>query len=1603
MESFVFNEFKKNFIEGNIKKTDTWKAYPVIKEFADDYGDKLQYIKHHNDLPLFVEEKIDPIKGSNQYFNYYMSKMNKTTYRYKAMYDIDEPVEPIYVSEDNFDYFLEKYPDQGHLRSLFFTENGIKGRFYRPSTKTKTVVESETTIDEYVPRGFYYVLLAEELLWCANKVNGNQYDNTINIVLGDNIGVMYEKNDNLSKDQLKKINFSIGSNPSQPYEGIFFGNGFSISNIELVCNSDVCGIVGYLGHHGKISTININGYNLITCDKKINISHLIKSGTDVVAGLLCGKNNGAIENVLVLGKIVVNNFIPSIYSVNNKTETKDDYDTETYTNYPDYYCFDSPGNIVPYIGYFNEGMFATYSGYNPDNGKFQDYWSTLTTYDSTHKNDSQNIIYSPMEWYYWEGLPLIDGGSYFMHFTHEKNRLNVLWYDGNIINQTNVAAGKSMGQINDFGLFRFNSGDDSGQSCRVMKYVNYFNKSIKLSQQNRAAYYVSPLIGMNNNIVEAVTVNADVITSGTFVGFIGGIAGKQANGTISNVTTNIKAYDAVKEKTANTTNETVYLRDYYTANQAGKNLYCFYQKSIKNISSLFGSCVVGNINSLCLNNVNSYLQNYHNIIFKNNDLSEPEHDDYYFLNRFAPLAAIVEYNTTNISDLWASQTEANDPNNRSIVANNCKFGYFEGKDNNIIDKSVEKASPYTITGEERFSPGNRNNMYGVASTLFAEVKPTYLSVPSIIPTFFKNKGYYIGNENNNKDYSYYHVGLFGIDQNIAAPITDPYFQCIDLEVDLPGVANRRKSIDDYGVAGGVVDRLNNIYTNNFALDICYIPSKLVNWFTPSYIINNYSMAAHPFTTVKVPGAAQISHAHYTTAIDEDGKATAEVLEIDGINVPPQGAIAVSKEGTIYSYNGNKTDHTYSFFGSDIVMDIRLLDKPTNTDLYTVKKSNYISFTLEDAINKDLLGHGFRSNRVHINGGSRYGVTLGVTTIDVILSTEILKYQPYTDVPLPNDLVEKYYNFSAHIVGGNKNGQTVTPEKRDGKILHKLSEAFPGCEADISEYLGVDNASGFAFYIDYSEPGGKDQFLYYVIPYCMESYDLEKENPNPPYQRFEGFYIQTEANESHDLPCDYCNFAGTRDKLNIDTSKWDGNIPKVHDYLIVKNENPKFTEINPKYYLGRNSDGTDKWSAPGEKPTLTTAYVTAFKWKRDPNDNNTFKFIKAGSLYELTTNPAEAVSGYVSSARITTAAGLEPFFYSYVNGIVTGTDGKYYRCYGNDNFTNYNDIILDTIPTGVFGNGIFTQSAVPLENIPSADWNWQDDIVVGAMLHPDDSAVFYNGYISQSDQEDRPYQYDTPSLNYNLQLTQDDVADIELEDLKPPKSWMELNCTGSFRNYLLNGTDVRENNLQSSMDTSIFNKYNSISNNNPLSSYYNMYVYGESIKNNILKSINVNSDSQQTYFKYTYDKSVPVPMTFPLYIPVNFNYTSFNDGNQVVSKAGFWFQANPNGLTNAECEYGENGLVYGQNVFAIGKTLSEDALLNRCLCSGTRTWDVSGFSANDFEGLLIEDSDSRPVMYIDVGLGECTEGTSWSLSSFPSKNINNPKAANTCSGLLLEID
>ena len=94
------------------------------------------------------------------------------------------------------------------------------------------------------------------------------------------------------------------------------------------------------------------------------------------------------------------------------------------------------------------------------------------------------------------------------------------------------------------------------------------------------------------------------------------------------------------------------------------------------------------------------------------------------------------------------------------------------------------------------------------------------------------------------------------------------------------------------------------------------------------------------------------------------------------------------------------------------------------------------------------------------------------------------------------------------------------------------------------------------------------------------------------------------------------------------------------------------------------------------------------------------------------------------------------------------------------------------------------------------------------------------------------------------------------------------------------------------------------------------------------------------------------------------------------------------------------LNYYSNVFAIGKTLNQKSILNYCFKAvDDYTWIVSGFSADDFEGIYVSDKSGNSVMYIDVSLGECDDGTSWTLSSYPSE----PELSDSVSGLLLEVE
>ena len=158
----------------------------------------------------------------------------------------------------------------------------------------------------------------------------------------------------------------------------------------------------------------------------------------------------------------------------------------------------------------------------------------------------------------------------------------------------------------------------------------------------------------------------------------------------------------------------------------------------------------------------------------------------------------------------------------------------------------------------------------------------------------------------------------------------------------------------------------------------------------------------------------------------------------------------------------------------------------------------------------------------------------------------------------------------------------------------------------------------------------------------------------------------------------------------------------------------------------------------------------------------------------------------------------------------------------------------------------------------------------------------------------------------------------------------------------------------------------------------------------------NNESVIDWFKYTYYKVNDPTMMYKIGLNVHFDAKN--------NKRGFWFSYADylNRPTSGELEYNDD-VHYYSNVLAIGKTLSENSLTNKCLQQADASWTTSGFAADDFDGLYVTDSADRPVMYIDVGLGECLDGTSWSLDCYPSTSSTDPEDLNICSGLLLEIE
>lgn len=1725
MDSFIFNTFKQNLLEGTVPSVDRWYLYPVNKKFSEEFSEKIPYLKNTFDMGYFGTTCEKDYYFFTQH-NEYRTTLSAKNYVYKAMYEVDNASEPEYVTSANFESFNERNnKTQNHLSALFF----IPDTNYWSVEYYVDVMQADGNIEPSgIPRGFYYVKTAEELLWCANKVNGTNYDNKINIVLGDNIGKPLDIDLSIDNYQafsaeLKKINFSIGSNPAQPFNGVFYGNGFKICNIELECNNDVNGIVGYLGPEGKISTIAIDGFNVIKCNKKLNIDHLSTNGTNIYAGFLCGKNNGNIENVFLQGSIVVNQFVPSMYSMSNKTDIENEDETNAGMYYPDYLCYDSIGNIIPYIGYFNEGVFATFSGYRDGTNYY--YWNTHVNLSNEYKIKDNN--YTPLEWYYWTALTLNNRDGYYMHFTSEKNRVNILWYDSVILDNINRLEGYMQGQVSDNGLFPFPNTTDilSPNNMGALKYAQYLNKSIKLSQQNRLAYYVSPLIGMNNSNVTNVRVNSDVHTSGTFVGFLGGIAGMQSHGVLTNVRSNISAYDVFAKTN---TDKCYYERDFIST----KN-YFFPQKSIKNISSLFGSCVVGSLHNLWLNSVYSHLMNYNNIAFDGTN-NKPLFDDYYLLNKFGAFAAVVEYNTSNISDMWRTSEQLNTMTNRSIVISDSYFEYDEETSaNRDSTVSVTLKSPYEIEKSHIEAQTDYRYKFGIASPLIAEIKPTYQAIPSIITTLYPNIGHYIS-ESLDEITKYYRVGLFTMDQNLASPSSNPNFWGMNVEVDLPGVANGYRlesgeilSSAYVGAAGGVVDRLNVTAGINFDLNIRKMASKLIYWNNSYTVVNDLGITT-PLTTIKVPIRANIEPARWAEKIVSDNNrdyvGTGDSGHCgDYSHLPPDGAIAVGENSnSVYDYAANKIINTYSYFGSDIELDLKP-DENITTDLMTFDKpvkykidfrnplyyvGNFEKYGLSAEAPLNKRAYAIDEYGTHREYNSK--VANNVEKVRLIIDTDAFNYQPFTDTTLPHSKTTELYDIK--VLTNNTNGNHmnsvysgwILPEKVNGSNIINLRSYFGNSFASKIDYNKLKCASGFVFKVDESllKDGVLNAYYksyslhfnelsakltnYFVIPFNVSAYDVESDGAYPPYSTFEGFYVTMSGLYHTRYYSAFDGTTGERVEL-FEPAAVIGfmNYFDMFNHQITYNEYPNLQRnylqvisadiVTPKLYFKGIDPVNNEPIYVEEKPELTTAYLSAYRWTiHGPSYNDGEKIYGfwmpeniinfdhfsptpvAGSVdgryYYNDSVSGTMIHGYTETKQ------LSAYYYStdkthvYTADDISAAIALDITNESNNYETDINDIITARYPNNyptdintpykfkgyghiypddylrMWARTLITYedkgfeiekfddissdvssfmikvSAVPLEGIPSAQWNWQTDWDAAGTAEYDEenlSIVKSDYYRTGSARYARKYNYEYETIGFlespaykvsGLRITKERYEPAEISATLP-KTWRDKESIGEFYNGLVNSENTEIEQLQLSTDSTVFEPIN-------FSGILTAGTEGlikSNVEQNYANSDNLeNNENVIDWFKYTYYK-VNDPITM-YKIALNVHFDAKNN------KRGFWFSYADylNRPTSGELEYNDD-VHYYSNVLAIGKTLSENSLTNKCLQQADASWTTSGFAADDFDGLYVTDSADRPVMYIDVGLGECLDGTSWSLDCYPSTSSTDPEDLNVCSGLLLEIE
>lgn len=568
--NFIFNDFKRRFLNGEVPAEDTWTFIPVSDDFKNTFETGDYKLEQYRTLYDFKDvsdlsssnkitfDFIDAPTASNGKGKLKFVDVNNVNFKLrgtgllegkkvthiwsKVIDDESFNVKPMYITENNYEDFLGFY--------------------------SNTVADNQY-IDLYVKKGFYFIRSKEELEWFAERSKTNS---TIIGVIGDNIEGVIDK--------------PIGPDDTNPFNGILDGNYFSLDITIQAKNSDN-GIVGVLGPQGVIRNVKLihtdknKDKNSIECELPISLKYIKQNGRDINCGLLVGRNYGYIENIDAseLKTFNLYGFVPSVYSVTNKSDkyywyedlnfVRSKYDDQNENYYfCNSFCINSPGNICPYVGYFAEGKFADdAAAVCLDTNSPNFTGSTITSRNSYFMNlhvqtgdfkafdisaDSNGFEYNPL-------------GLYLYNDKTNNNILTATFISDSSLANADYYVKSPLYYGLDFKGYwtTRNIGPQVGEGINASKSIICYNAnlikdvwkenvssisepsyemtrcSMRMHPQARAAYNIGTIIGANYGTAIKIDVSAVVKNTSNFVGFIGGLAGKQSEGYIDLVNVSI--------------------------------------------------------------------------------------------------------------------------------------------------------------------------------------------------------------------------------------------------------------------------------------------------------------------------------------------------------------------------------------------------------------------------------------------------------------------------------------------------------------------------------------------------------------------------------------------------------------------------------------------------------------------------------------------------------------------------------------------------------------------------------------------------------------------------------------------------------------------------------------------------------------------------------------------------------------------------------------------------------------------------------------------------------------------------------------------------------